>query len=438
MPSVSKHKRTVSRKSPLDLLAHLHPPTVARETLRFTLSWGLGGMALVLLLLLVTSGILQLFIYTPTVEGAYASVTALYSGGFGGWIRNIHHWSSNLLIVIAWLHLLRVYLTGANGPGRRLNWIVGHLMLLLILFANFSGYLLPWDQLGYWAVTISTNMMTYIPVVGPALAQFFRGGPEVGAATLATFYTFHISLLPALLIMLACYHFWLVRKAGGLIRAESPAEKDEHRPDKDKRIATVPHLIVREAAVAFALIAAVVVTAALLNAPIQEAAHPGMSPNPAKAPWYFLGFQELLMHLHPIFAITVLPALLLVFLFAFPFFPGTTLKPGQWFGGKRGPKLASWATLAGLISAFCLAGVDDLVRNRAAASPGIDIVTRGYLPTALYLLSMTVLYLAVKKKGGYSRAESLMAVALFSSGMLVALTITGIYFRGPGMQLIIY
>jgi quinol-cytochrome oxidoreductase complex cytochrome b subunit len=422
---------TKSRKSFLDLLAHLHPPTIPEETLRFQLSFGLGGMSVVLLFLLVCSGILQLFMYEPTVTGAYSSLLAMYSEvTFGGWIRNIHHWSSNLLVIVAWFHLLRVYFTGATSKGRRLNWIIGHGMFCLILFANFSGYLLPWDQLGYWAVTICTNMMDYFPVIGSSLMELFRGGSEVGPATLAYFYGVHISIIPSSMFVLMLYHFWLIRKSKGLIKKETDALLIHRLP-------AVPDLIIREAATGLTLVAVVLVVAAIFNAPLHGPANPGMSPNPAKAPWYFLGFQELLLHLHPLFAICVLPVLVFFFVLLFPLFSGTALPPGRWFGGKRGKCLALGSFLAGIISSFGLVLFDENVLRKANDIPhAVDIVNRGYLPVGLYVLAMVCFYQILLRGFKFSRAESLMGAIVFSSAVLVTLTVVGIWLRGPGMQLI--
>jgi quinol-cytochrome oxidoreductase complex cytochrome b subunit len=428
---MSTSSPTKSRKSFLDLLVHLHPRTIPEETLRFSLSFGLGGMSAVLLFLLAGSGILQLFMYEPTVTGAYPSILAMYSQvTFGGWIRNIHHWSSNLLVLLAWFHLLRVYFTGATSRGRRLNWIVGHGMFCLILFGNFSGYLLPWDQLGYWAVTICTNMIIYFPFVGPSLAELFRGGSEVGPATLAYFYGLHISIVPGSMFLLMCYHFWLIRKSRGLIKKE-PNTSSSHRAP------AVPNLILREAAVGLSLIAAVFIIAAVFNAPLHDPANPGMSPNPAKAPWYFLGFQELLLHLHPLFAICVLPVLAFVFILTFPLFPQTALSPGIWFGGIRGRYLALGSFIIGTITTFVLVLFDETVLTRANDIPhAVNIVTRGYFPVGLYILCMISFYQLLLRGLKFSRAESMMGGIVFSSAILVSMTVIGIWLRGSGMQLI--
>lgn len=419
-----------SRKSFTDFLIHIHPPTVPEETLRYTLSWGLGGMAAVLIFLLFTTGILQLLSYEPSVTGAYASVRAMYSQvPFGGWVRNIHYWSANLLVAVVILHMLRVYLTGAIGTGRRLNWIIGLVLLFLVLLANFSGYLLPWDQLAFWAVTICTSMIGYLPGIGPRLMEVFRGGTEVGSATLVNFYGLHIAVLPFSLVIFILWHFWLVRKSGGLARDSADANSPI------RRVPAVPDLIVREAAVALALVALVMLISIRWDAPLLEPANPGMSPNPAKAPWYFVGIQELLLHLHPVFAICVVPVAVILLLLFLPFRQWAVLAPGIWFGGKRGGRLAVWAFTAGMLSTFILVTVEEQFLRTNEGQAGLtDILHRGYLPLLVYAWILIVGCLLLVRKGKFSSGQGVMAGMIFSCAVLVALTIIGIWFRGPGMQ----
>ena len=147
------------------LLLHFRPTQLPEKTLRYTHTFGLGGMSLVLILLLFATGILMMFVYQPSPEAAYDSINSLQDDVlFGRLVRSTHHWSANLLVGIALLHLLRVYLTGGYHAPRQFNWVVGLVLLLFILVANFTGYLLPWDQLSYWAITISTAMLAYVPV----------------------------------------------------------------------------------------------------------------------------------------------------------------------------------------------------------------------------------------------------------------------------------
>ncbi|MDB4285321.1 cytochrome b N-terminal domain-containing protein, partial [bacterium] len=296
-PGTSRERR----RTPFDtLILHLHPPTIPERTLAFNLTWGLGGMALVLLLLLVLTGALLLLAYEPFPETAYKSIEAIRGEiPFGMFVRSIHHWSSNLLVLVAFLHLLRVYFTGAITGPRQFNWIVGLVLLLLVLSSNFTGYLLPWDQTAFWAVTICTSMLDYVPLGGVWLQKVLRGGTEVGPETLMTFYALHTTFLPLSFLILLPFHFWRVRKAGGLVVPRPP---DEEPREREPYVLTIPNLVVREGVTALVLIAAVFLFSLFVNAPLGDPANPGMSPNPAKAPWYFLGFQEMLLHFHPLFA----------------------------------------------------------------------------------------------------------------------------------------
>jgi quinol-cytochrome oxidoreductase complex cytochrome b subunit len=423
-------RKSNSRRSFTDMVVHIHPPTVPEETLHFTLSWGLGGMSAMLIFLLFITGILQLLTYEPSVTGAYGSVQAMYNQmPLSGWVRNIHHWSANLLVIISSLHLWRVFLTGAIGTGRRLNWVIGLVLFFLVLSANFSGYLLPWDQLAYWAVTICTSMMAYFPGIGSWLLELFRGGAEVGPATLANFYGLHIAVIPVSLVLFMAWHFWLVRKSGGLVKPES---QDDNQP---RRVAAVPNLIVREAAVGLSLVAFVLMISVFWNAPLHEQANPGMSPNPAKAPWYFLGFQELLLHLHPVFAICVVPVVASVLLLFLPFWQGAVLPAGIWFGGKRSRRLALWTFAVGTLFTFLLVVLDEvLLRTGDRGSGMVDIISRGYFPVFSLVLGMVAGYLLLRKFR-FSRSEAVMANMIFCWAVLIALTIIGIWLRGPGMQL---
>jgi quinol-cytochrome oxidoreductase complex cytochrome b subunit len=387
-------------------------------------------MAAVLVGLLFLTGILQLFVYQSSVHQAYDSVLILTREvPFGCWIRNIHYWSANLLVVAALLHLVRVVLTGAFGPGRRLNWIIGLFLLFLLLSANFTGYLLPWDQLAYWAVTICTSMLGYIPLCGPWLLELFRGGTEVGAPTLANFFVLHVAFIPGSLFVLMLWHFWLVRRAGGLVLVE----RDEETPAE--RVPTAPDLVVREAAFGLVLIAFVLVLAIVWDAPLLEQANPGMSPNPAKAPWYFLGFQELLLHLHPVFATLVWPLLGAALLLCVPFWRDSSLATGIWFGSERGQALAIWTSAVGGVATLVLILADNLLLRSATAVTN-TLITRGLLPTGLLIAMSAGLYFWLVRKLKYTRGETVMAGIILMLVVLTVCTIIGVWFRGPEMHLV--
>lgn len=410
---------------------HLHPRTIPEETLRLTLSFGLGGMAALLFFVMVVSGLLQLLTYSPHVETAYSSIVQMYTDRtFGGLIRNIHYWSGNLLVIITALHLLRVFFTGALKGYRRYNWLVGILLLLLVQFANFTGYLLPWDQLAFWAVTIFTNMTAYIPLVGSAIPAIMRGGPEVGGTTLSNFFALHVGILPFLLMLLLLLHFWLIRKAGGLIT------RDTDDDAKRTRVAVNPHLIIREAAVGLVLLALLFVFAALVDAPLDRPANPGASPNPAKAAWYFMGLQELLLHLHPAAAICIVPLFMVVTISAIPFFHDTALPGGRWFGGSSGMKLAFLSFTAAFFSTFLAVLADEwMLRAVDLTSSGSLWISRGSVPLAGLCILLVASYKLLLRR--YSRAETVMALVTACIGFICCLTFTGIWLRGPGMKLVL-
>ncbi len=409
---------------------HLHPRKVASETLRFSLSFGLGGMSATLLLLLFLTGIVQLFSYSPALHQAYDSVRSMYSGASpAGFIRNVHYWSGNLLVIVAVLHFGRVFLTGAITAKRRANWFVGLILLGLVLFANFTGYLLPWDQLAFWAVTIFTSMLGYIPLFGESIVELLRGGKEIGAATLSIFFTVHAGLLPFCFAVTAVLHFWQVRNAGGLVRRQNTQDSSA------QFVPVVPELIVREAAAGFTLCAAVLVIAALFDAPLEDMANPAMSPNPAKAVWFFMGFQELLMHLHPAYAILVLPLLCITFLIVLPFWKEAVLPAGHWFGDRRGRWLALWSAVTGATTTFAVILIDEKIQTNGM-NVAVDAFRRGALPLLVCILFFAAGYTALTRMMKFSRAQAVMAVCIFSFTSFCCLTAVAAWLRGPGMRLL--
>ncbi len=168
------------------LVLHLHPVRVPARAIRFTYTWGLGGISTLLCLLLAITGVLLMFRYEPDVERAYLSIQALEAEvAFGSLIRGVHHWSANLLVITAFLHLLRVFLTGGFKAGRTTNWIIGVVLLVVVLAFNFTGYLLPWDQLSYWAVTVSTADHALCAGAGHRGRQRAPRGPRGGRGNAA-------------------------------------------------------------------------------------------------------------------------------------------------------------------------------------------------------------------------------------------------------------
>lgn len=381
----------------------------------------------ILLGLLFISGIFQLLAYKPEPGLAYFSVQQMYAGSFSGWMRNIHYWSGNLLVIVASMHLCRVYLTGAISGARTGNWYIGLLLFTLVLAANFSGYLLPWDQLAYWAATIFLNMIAYIPFAGEYIVRTIQGGGDIGAPTLALFHTVHTGILPVITIILIVLHFWQIRKNNGLIKRATAQDR--------AMIPVAPHLLSREIGLGAFVAAAVVLFAALVDAPLAEIANPGTTPNPAKAAWFFLGFQEMLMHLHPMAAIFVLPILILALMVSLPLVKTAQLQEGLWFGGNSGMKTFIWACLCSVIITFAVIFADELVLKSDSAPA--DLVTRGLIPVGViagfYLIAGIILRKVLKLSG----AQTVLAGVGFTITAIICLTFSGIWLRGEGMRLIL-
>ena len=337
---------------------HIQPVKVHRRTLAFKTTGALGLISLYLFLILSASGVLIMFHYVPSLtpgpEGlpdAYQRMLNLRSNVFWGeFVRNIHRWAAHAMVAAVFLHLLRVFLTGAYKAPRQFNWVVGCVLALLTVFLSYTGYLLPWDQLAYWGVKVGTEIARIAPG-GALIRNLLLGDTEVGGEALLRFYVLHVAVLPLVLGGGIGLHLWRVRKDGGLARpADTTNEKlipqaecgytknnsvykearsyqlvevvqgVEPKVDEevDKMVFAWPKLVVREVIV-FAFTLGIVAVAALLyDAPLEGPANPALPTNPAKAPWYFLGLQELVSY-HGIIGGVVIPGLLVHLMIAYPY-----------------------------------------------------------------------------------------------------------------------
>jgi quinol-cytochrome oxidoreductase complex cytochrome b subunit len=373
-----------------------------------------------------------LFVYTPSPDAAYDSMMALQTEVyFGNLIRNLHHWSGNLMVVVGVLHLLRVFYTAGFTRPREFNWVMGISLLLLIIAANFTGYLLPWDQLAYWAVTVGTSLLDYIPVLGGPLTSLLLGGPEVGAATLTNFYGLHIAVIPLIIFGIVSFHIWRVRKDKITVPRKINQEADT------EKATTVPHLVSIEFVFALVWLAVLVTWAAFVNAPLEQAADPAHSPNPAKAAWYFMGFQELLLHFHPVFGAIVIPGLGLLAMTLIPYLDQDMDSVGIWFRSIRGRWLSGISFLLGVFGTFAFVLLDEYWLDFPAWLPFLpSAISNGWVPLAALLLLLYGFYELLKIFG--SRAcEARQAVFTLLLASFVTLTLIGIFFRGEGMALIL-
>lgn len=411
------------------LIFHFRPSTVPERTLRFTLTWGLGGTAAVLVIVQLCTGILLKFVYEPSPVSAYGSIQLLMGGvPFGRLIRNLHHWCAHLLVLVVFLHMLRVFFTGAFHPPRQFNWIIGLGQLGIILLANFTGYLLPWDQLAYWAVTVSTGMLAYLPWIGPALQGVLVAGTDLSPNTLKFFFAIHTAVVPVLLTALMGFHFWRIRKAGGLVIPRSPSEAV---PPQDARVPALPNLLLREAVTALVVLAGVLLLSVFANAPLGDPANPGLSPNPTKAPWYFAGFQEMLLHIHPVFAVTFLPLFFGLLLLMIPYLGFDNRVGGVWFVSIRGRRTGLLAAAAALVATPLGVLMSEKVLPAATGA-----VTGGLIPFAIILIACAAFYFFVRRFLKASNNEAIQALFILLTTAFIILTAVNVWFRGAGMVLV--
>jgi quinol-cytochrome oxidoreductase complex cytochrome b subunit len=415
-----------------NLLLHFRPSEVPERTLRLTLTWGLGGIAAVLFVLLIVTGLALKFVYEPVPDRAYDSILYLRDQiPFGQLLRNLHRWCGNGLVLTAFLHLLRVVYTGALDRSRSGNWQIGLALIAAVVLSNFTGYLLPWDQIAYWAVTISTSMLDYLPVAGPTLKVWILGGVEPGPVALLNFYAIHTAILPALLVFTLPFHFWRVRTAGGLVVPRAPGEPVG---TVGPMVDAVPHLITRELAMAILTLAAMVLIAMFFDAPLAEQANPGLSPNPTKAPWYFMGLQELLFHFHPTFGALVIPGLMIAGLIALPYLCDWQTTSGVWFASGTGRRMMAAAALIAVLGTVGGVVLDEFVLSSELTEPP-GLLLHGLLPFTVIALIVAAICLGLKRIFGGSRCETVQVLFTLIVTAFAALTVIGVWFRGAGMQL---
>ena len=194
-------------------LLHLYPVKMKKSEIRFTATWYLGVISTVLLGSLIVSGLYLMFFFVPSPNQAYSDVQGLSTDvAFGQYIRNVHRWSAHLMVIAVAAHMARVFYRGAYKAPREFNWVIGVVLLLLTLLMSFTGYLLPWDQLAFWAVTVGTEMAAYVPFIGEEVKEILLGGPVVDSNTLLRFYVLHVAVLPSLIIFTLMIHLWRWRK----------------------------------------------------------------------------------------------------------------------------------------------------------------------------------------------------------------------------------
>lgn len=281
------------------LLLHLRPRFYAQASTRFTHTFRLGFFTTFFFIVEAITGLILMLYYVPTPEGAYESIWRLMTRvPFGELLRDIHRLAAEGMVIFAFLHLLRTFLTASHRGKRAFTWLTGVFLGLLTLALTFSGYLLPWDQLAYWAVTIGTSMAATVPLIGDELNILLRGGAEIGADGLLRFYLLHVILLPALAALVLGVHYYGIARRHGI---SLPADVEEGdlapaaRAEATRRIDFLPDLLIHEAfLVCVGLLALIAASIFLYDAPLETHANPQRTPLETEAPWFFLWVQGLL------------------------------------------------------------------------------------------------------------------------------------------------
>jgi quinol-cytochrome oxidoreductase complex cytochrome b subunit len=200
-----------------NVFLHIHPVRVRQHAVKFAYTFCLGGLSFFLFLVLTVTGVYLMFFYVPSTTSAYSDILNLQTRvAFGLITRNVHRWGAHLMVFFVFLHMMRVFYHGAYKPPREFNWVIGILLLFTVIALSFTGYLLPWDQISYWAITIGASMAAYTPVIGTPIKLVIFGGLEVGQNTLLRFYVLHIMALPLVAAVFLAVHFWRIRKDGGI------------------------------------------------------------------------------------------------------------------------------------------------------------------------------------------------------------------------------
>lgn len=303
---------------------HIRPRYYQRGSTWFTHTFALGWLSVFFFIVEGITGVVLMIFYTPSPLRAYADMLNILSNvPFGRLLRDIHRLAAEGMVISVFLHMLRVYLTGSYKHSRQFTWLTGVVLLLITLFLSFSGYLLPWDQLAYWAVTIGTSMAEAAPLFGEQLNLLLRGAPDIGAGGLLRFYLLHVIFLPILAIILIGVHYYKVAREHG-ISLPAGVEEGEVSPEKRaaalERVDLIPDLLTREvmwAAIAtFVLVAA---TAFFWHAPLEHHADIFKTPFHTTAPWYFLWLQGLLKVGDKTLMGVIVPTLVFALLFAIPY-----------------------------------------------------------------------------------------------------------------------
>ncbi len=460
-----------------NVFLHLHSVRTHRWSLRWLTTAGLGIASLAAFLITLVTGVLLMFYYKPYPEAAYQSIKDIhFVVPTGRFIRNIHRWAANVMVITVILHMARVFYTAAYRRPREYNWLIGMGLLVVTLALSFTGYLLPWDQLAYWAITIGANIAQSPREITDALGitdvfdpggfqrLLLLGSDTVGAEALIRFYLLHVMLLPLALAALLAVHFWRVRKDGGLAR---PADADEilarqrheetypvftELPQKTYHLAaivrgktsavgrgpentvpTMPHLFYAELGVLMVTVAICLLLSLFWDAPLKELANPNVPENPAKAPWYFLGLQEMVSFSAFMGGIGI-PTIVLIGLGLIPYLDREIEGTGRWFGGPGGWPLVRFSLIFGFSAAILIEAFAIRFGWLREWFPHIhQLVITAFNPGTVLTAVYAAFSIWAMRRYNSTRAGALALFTCFLCGFVV-LTVIGTWFRGPNWE----
>ena len=450
-------------------LLHWFPHRVTLKGLSWGYSLWLGTISLVLFIILCVTGVALMFFYVPSVERAYWTIKDIeFVISFGAFLRSLHRIAAHLMVAAVFLHMFRVFFAKAYkggsfaASGRPFNWVLGVVLWVLTLLLSFTGYLLPWDQLAYWAITVGTSIASAVPLVGESIREFILGGTIIGQNTLIRFYVLHVFFLPVVATVGIVWHMWRIRKDGGLasmeqVRKEPRSEEmteieaasgksyalmgiasgtSVHVVNRDtltteNSVASSPHLVRRILIVGVLTLLVSSILSLVFQAPLEELANPSVTPNPAKAPWYFLGLQELVGYSALVGGV-IIPTLVVFGLMLIPWVDRENRAVGCWPAGA-----SQWKWLTG-------GGAAGLLLTCGAIFVGIKFPSREMLggifenqfwfdllnPATALQAALIVWFFLVRRLSGSTRVASISLFTAFVVAFIV-LTITGTWLRGP-------
>ncbi|MCH8285202.1 cytochrome b N-terminal domain-containing protein [candidate division KSB1 bacterium] len=462
---------------------HIQSARVHKYSLKPMFTMGLGLMTFFLFIILCVTGLFLMIYYNPTIALAYDNVRDIsFVVATGKYMRNLHRWAAHAMVVTVMLHMARVFYTSSYKRARKFNWVIGMGLFLTTLLLSYTGYLLPWDQLAYWAVTIGANIaaspreltdaigITSFFDIGGLIKNLLIGGNIIAQEALTRFYLFHVILLPVVCFVLIGVHFWRIRKDGGISRpdnADEIIEREENgvsgkavtakkvfEPDPgktyglmalikgkspqlnggpDHTVMTWPVGIWAEVGVFMLTLSVMTVLAYFFDAPLKEIANPGIPENPAKAPWYFLGLQELISYSAFMGGIGV-PTIVIIGLVFIPYLDKEDRLFGVWFSGRDGKKIAIKSLI--FSSVFTILLLAFTVRFGWLRSWFSDISQLWIVfvnPGSLIVLAYAWWSLHILRNTASTRMAAIALFTSFLTGFLI-LTVMGSYFRGPNWE----